>query len=227
MLKRGDDMDTKKIQLVTFDLDGTMLDDEWAHAEANRRLGIKLGVDHTRLGRLTGYSVRRRWEELCRLADVEADIEEIAREHFAITLEIVKAERIPEAPSLTPTLQTLRERGYRMAIVSSSDESFVREVADYLKVTPYIDFFVTQNQVKNLKPAPDIYQYALAQAGVPACCAVGVEDSEPGTLALHRAEMFTVGFLNEGKNHQVLEQTDAQIQRMDQLLPLLEQLEQD
>ena len=161
-------MDTKKIQLVTFDLDGTMLDDEWAHAEANRRLGIKLGVDHTRLGRLTGYSVRRRWEELCRLAGVEADIEEIAREHFAITLEIVKAERIPEAPGLTPTLQTLRERGYRMAIVSSSDESFVREVADYLKVTPYIDFFVTQNQVKNLKPAPDIYQYALAQAGVPA-----------------------------------------------------------
>lgn len=184
-------------------------------------------MDHTRLGRLTGYSVRRRWEELCRLAGVEADIEEIAREHFAITLEIVKAERIPEAPGLTPTLQTLRERGYRMAIVSSSDESFVREVADYLKVTPYIDFFVTQNQVKNLKPAPDIYQYALAQAGVPACCAVGVEDSEPGTLALHRAEMFTVGFLNEGKNHQVLEQTDAQIQRMDQLLPLLEQLEQD
>ena len=45
-------MDTKKIQLVTFDLDGTMLDDEWAHAEANRRLGVKLGVDHTRLGRL-------------------------------------------------------------------------------------------------------------------------------------------------------------------------------
>ena len=72
-------MDTKKIQLVTFDLDGTMLDDEWAHAEANRRLGVKLGVDHTRLGRLTGYSVRKRWEELCRLAGVEADIEEIAR----------------------------------------------------------------------------------------------------------------------------------------------------
>lgn len=91
-------MDTKKIQLVTFDLDGTMLDDEWAHAEANRRLGVKLGVDHTRLGRLTGYSVRKRWEELCRLAGVEADIEEIAREHFDITLEIVKAEGIPEAP---------------------------------------------------------------------------------------------------------------------------------
>lgn len=33
-VEAGDDMDTKKIQLVTFDLDGTMLDDEWAHAEA-------------------------------------------------------------------------------------------------------------------------------------------------------------------------------------------------
>lgn len=37
-------MDTKKIQLVTFDLDGTMLDDEWAHAlRQTRRLGVKRG----------------------------------------------------------------------------------------------------------------------------------------------------------------------------------------
>lgn len=60
-----------------------------------------------------------------------------------------------------------------MAIVSSSDEPFVRAVADYLGVTSYIDFFVTQNQVKNLKPAPDIYRYALAQAGVSADCCSG------------------------------------------------------
>lgn len=215
----------QKIQLVTFDLDGTMLDDEWAHAEANRRLGVKLGIDHTRLGRLTGYSVRMRWAELCRLAGIEADIEQIAREHFAITLDIVQTERIPESPGLTPALRALREGGYRTAVVSSSDESFVRAVVDYLGVTPYVDFFVTQNQVKNLKPAPDIYRYALAQAGVPASRAVGVEDSEPGTQALHRAGIFTVGYLNEGKNQQNLEQTDARIQRMDQLLSLLEKLE--
>ena len=36
-------MDTKKIQLVTFDLDGTMLDDEMGACRANRRLGVKLG----------------------------------------------------------------------------------------------------------------------------------------------------------------------------------------
>ena len=29
---------TRRFDLITFDLDVTMLDDEWAHGEANRRM---------------------------------------------------------------------------------------------------------------------------------------------------------------------------------------------
>ena len=105
-------MQTKNaIQLVTFDLDGTMLDDEWAHAEANRRIGERLGVDHTRLGKLTGYSVRLRWQELCRQAGLSVDIEELADEHFQITLDLLREAGTAEAPGLTETLSMLKADG--------------------------------------------------------------------------------------------------------------------
>ena len=90
----------RRFHLVTFDLDGTMLNDEWAHAEANWRIGAKLGIDCTALGDMTGYSVRTRWQALCRQADVTADVEEIARDHFRITLEIIRQARIPESAGL-------------------------------------------------------------------------------------------------------------------------------
>ena len=77
-----------------------------------------------------------------------------------------------------------------MALVSSSDREFVRAMTDYLGVTDRMDLFVTAEQVRRLKPEPDLYLEALRQAGVPAARALGVEDSIPGCQALHRAGIY-------------------------------------
>ena len=212
---------TRRFDLITFDLDGTMLDDEWAHGEANRLMGQHLGIDHTQLGPMTGYSVRMRWQELCRCTGRDLDLEQLAEEHFRLTLEILKKSDVREAPGLTPTLRALKAEGCPIAVVSSSDEWFVREVTDLLGLTPYLDFFVTQNQVQRLKPDPECYLTAQRLAGVPGHRALGVEDSTPGCQALRRAGMYSVGFLNGGKNTQVLEDTDATIGEMTELLSLL------
>lgn len=212
---------TRRFDLITFDLDGTMLDDEWAHGEANRRMGQRLAIDHTQLGPMTGYSVRMRWQELCKCTGRDLDVDQLAEEHFRLTLEIIKESRVPEAPGLTSTLQALKADSCSIAVVSSSDEWFVRDVTDYLHVMPYLDFFVTKDQVSQLKPAPESYLTAQRLAGVPAHRALGVEDSTPGCQALRRAGMYSVGFLNGGKNTQALEDTDTTIQRMEELLSLL------
>ena len=96
-----------------------------------------------------------------------------------------------------------------------------KEVTDLLGLTSYPDFFVTQNQVQRLKPDPESYLTAQRLAGVPAHRALGIEDSTPGCQALRRAGMYSVGFLNGGKNTQALEDTDATIDQMEELLSLL------
>ncbi len=215
----------RTIRLVTFDLDGTMLDDEWAHAEANRRISERLGLDDTLLGKMTGYPVRLRWRELCRAAGVEADIESLAQEHFRITAELVEEAGVPAAPGLMATMQALKEQGYIVAVVSSSDGPFVKAMTDRLGVSAYIDHFVSQEQVEELKPAPDIYWKAQGLAGVRPEQSIGIEDSEPGCLALRRAGMYTIGFRDEGRNQQVLEDVDTWIDRMEELFPILERLQ--
>ena len=97
---------TRRFDLITFDLDGTMLDDEWAHGEANRRMGQRLGIDHTQLGPMTGYSVRMRWQELCRCTGRDLDVEQLAEEHFRLTLEVIK-----EAGSSGPDRHSARAEG--------------------------------------------------------------------------------------------------------------------
>ena len=99
---------------------------------------------------MTGYSVRMRWQELCKCTGRDLDVDQLAEEHFRLTLEIIKESRVPEAPGLTSTLQALKADSCSIAVVSSSDEWFVRDVTDYLHVTPYLDFFVTKDQVSSL-----------------------------------------------------------------------------
>lgn len=215
----------RRLQLVTFDLDGTMLDDEWAHAKANGRIAAQLGIDPALLGDMTGYSVRTRWESICRQAGVSADVETIARTHFRITLEIIRQARVAESPGLTQTLRALRKAGYTLAVVSSSDEDFVRAVTEYLGVAELLDCFVTQNQVAVLKPAPDIYRKVQALTGIPAEAALGVEDSAPGCQALRAAGMYAVGFTDGGRNLQDLSCADMRIACMQELLPLIQRLQ--
>lgn len=94
-------MDTKKIQLVTFDLDGTMLDDEWAHARGKPPPGCQAGGGSYPLGAADRLFRAETLGGIVPPGRCGGRIEEIAREHFDITLEIVKAEGIPEAPGLT------------------------------------------------------------------------------------------------------------------------------
>lgn len=217
--------DNKQIKLVAFDMDGTMLDNEWAHARANEQIARELGVELPQNVRPCGYSVREYWQSICQNEGIQADVEQLAQQHFQKTMDVIKEAKVPEMPGLGRVLRSLKESGRQVAITSSSDESFVREVADYLGVTPYIDFFVTKDQVTRLKPAPDIYLEALRLAGVKAEQALGVEDSVPGCRALREAGLHSVGFLNEGSNFQGDRlESDYRIERMDELYTLVENL---
>lgn len=223
--KGSEDMEKTKGRLVAFDMDGTMVDDEWAHTEANRLIAQEMGLPAEE--EKPGFSVRMGWERRLARLGITADVEAIARDHFRRTLELVKKARTPEAPGLTAALDYLTDRGWTVALVSSSDGSFVRGMTDYLGVTDKIHFFVTAEQVQRLKPEPDLYLEALRLAGVPAARALGVEDSTPGCQALHRAGMYAVGFLNQGRNPEKLEEADVRVDTMDQLIPLLERMERE
>lgn len=214
--------------MITFDLDGTIIDDEWAHAQAKTEIAASLGVyEDLQLDYYTGRSNRLFWESVCRRSREPADIEQLVDRQFRRVLELLRQTGQPEAPGLTQTLQLLKKDGITVAVTSGSNNFFVDDLLEYLKITQFVDAKVTKDHVHAVKPDPDIYLAAQRITGVEACCSLGVEDSQPGCQALHSAGMLSVGFTNGGKNPQSLEGADFRIAEMTELFPLLRQITGD
>ena len=75
-----------------------------------------------------------------------------------------------------PALQAAKARGRRLVVVSNWDVS-LHEVLDRLELTPFLDGVVTSAQAGTRKPAPAIFEQALAIADAGAGDAVHVGDS--------------------------------------------------
>jgi putative hydrolase of the HAD superfamily len=75
-----------------------------------------------------------------------------------------------------PFLRTLRSRGIKIAIVSNCDEN-TRDLLVELGVAALADALVLSNEVGAVKPAAEIYQYALDKLGVTAESALFVDNN--------------------------------------------------
>lgn len=214
------------LKLVTFDLDGTIIDDEWAHSKAKTEISQTLGAaGELDLDYYVGRSNRMFWAHVLEKFSLPAqDIEVLVGKQFSLVAKYVKEAKQPEAPGLTEVLKYLKQRGYTTAVASGSDVSFVDEILNYLGLLDLFDVKVTKDHVHRVKPDPDIYLAAQRLSGIPGRLALGVEDSSSGCMALKNAGMISVGFTDGGKNRQDLSGADHRIDTMLDLIPVLERI---
>lgn len=215
------------LKLVTFDLDGTIIDDEWAHARAKADIAKKLGAEgDLDLEYYVGRSNRLFWAHVIEKFGLpEQNIEELVEQQFTLVAQYVQEVRQPESPGLTELLNYLKQNGYTTAVTSGSDVSFVDKILEYLGVLKLFDVKVTKNDVHAVKPDPDIYLTAQRFADIDGCHAIGIEDSTSGCMALKRAGMLSVGFTDNNKNPQDLSGADHRINTLSELIPILESIQ--
>lgn len=102
----------------------------------------------------------------------------------------------PLRPGVVEYLQTARRRGLRLAVASSSSRAWVEGHLRQRDLWPFFDCLRCADDVAQTKPAPDLYQAALAALGVSPREAVALEDSPNGVLAAKRAGLFCVAVPN-------------------------------
>lgn len=187
--------------LIIFDLDGTLVDSETL---ANRVFyeklvarGLDARFDLARVTRdFTGLTVPKCLDlarEVYGLPDMadgfEADLREATYAAYRESLV-----PIPGVPAMLQQLQQPK-------CVASS--SVLEKIAYSLELTGLLPHFgkhlFSVQQVKEAKPAPDVFFYAAEQMGgiAPAACAV-VEDSLPGATAGIRAGMNVFVYRPDG-----------------------------
>lgn len=122
------------------------------------------------------------------------------------------------------TLQQLKKRGLKIAIVSAKDKKTIQKIAEQYDFLKYIDMIVGEHEVINLKPHPDQVQMVLDVLGIAATDTLYIGDNLIDGLTAERASVdflaLTTGTTTE---HQFKEITTIGIvSRLKELLVYIE-----
>ena len=86
-------------------------------------------------------------------------------------------------PYIEELLKYLKDSNYKVAVASSSNMNHIINNMEKTGLKKYIDEFASGAEVKNGKPAPDVFLLAAKRLGVkPEECLV-LEDSKAGVMA--------------------------------------------
>lgn len=188
----------KRYKAVIFDLYGTLID-ELMHPEANRRtydrkrdeMADMLGVDRNGFSRewsnasherMTGGlpSTSATLRHICEQLGVEPDEGRIEAAS-EIRLEYSRRSLVPR-PGVVETLATLRDRGYRVGLISNCTEE-VSRLWESTLFAPLFDYAILSFDVGLAKPDHRIYKLATEKLRVAANECLYVGDGNDGELS--------------------------------------------
>lgn len=171
------------ISAVLFDLDGVLLDFVEGHFlslnEALERCGFPPISREDHSSRFNGLPTRTKLKMLGLDPD---DIERVNKEKQVITADVIRR-TIKRDERLIELLGSLWSHHYLLGCCSNSVSSTVEAALRCLGIYDFFQCALSNEDVKNPKPHPEIYLKACATLAVPPYRCVVVEDNENGKRA--------------------------------------------
>ncbi|WP_182046856.1 HAD family hydrolase [Curtobacterium sp. ME26] len=182
---------------VLFDIDGTLVDSNYAHVDAWWRAFRAAGesVDAWRVHRAIGMDSGRLLEEL--LPDASDEVRDQAKQfHTAYYSEHMPQLRL--LPGARELLEAVADAGHAVVLATSAPESELSVLRELLDASAWVTAETSSEDVEEAKPAPGIIQVALDKVGVAADRAVMVGDAmwdveSSGTVGLPCVGVMTGG----------------------------------
>lgn len=176
------------IKLVLFDLDGVLIDAKQIHYEAlNEALGLTYAIsadEHTNI--YDGRKTREKLEMLTSKKGLPQSLhDKIYNLKQKITIEkISKLKQIDEIKSLFVELE---KEGYSIGVCTNSIRRTVLTALSKTNLIEHCSIILSNEDVKNSKPHPEIYWKAMSMMGVLPEETLIIEDSPPGLLSASRS----------------------------------------
>ncbi|MDR2123608.1 MAG: HAD family phosphatase [Desulfovibrio sp.] len=174
------------IKAVLFDMDGVLIEaKDWHYEALNKALSL-FGYEINRFEHLTGYDGLPTRNKLKRLSLEKGLPEEL---HYFIN-EMKQQYTISMIHNLCRprfnheyALSRLKADGYRLAVGSNSVRLSIEMMLYHAKLTQYFEFMLSNEDVRNSKPDPEMYLKSMEKMGLlPEECLI-VEDNENGIKA--------------------------------------------
>ena len=188
------------IKAVIFDMDGVLIDSEACYLQFDLDFARTKNPDVTidQLYGMVGASKEEAWTIFARAINNGQTWEELRSEFRASTDVFSHMDyRAIFRSEVTDILKLLKEKGYGIALASSTQTDIIMRVLNENQITSYFDTIVSGSQFRESKPNPEIYFYTADQLGVaPGECLV-IEDSTLGITAASRAGMNIAALIDD------------------------------
>jgi beta-phosphoglucomutase-like phosphatase (HAD superfamily) len=174
------------IKAIIFDMDGVLIDAKEWHFEALNRALTLFGMAISRYDHLVTYDGLPTKTKL-RMLSLERGLPEalhgfINEMKQIYTMEVIYAKCKPVFHHQF-ALSRLKAEGYRMAVCSNSIRNTIAMMLERAELLPFLEFFLSNQDVTAPKPAPDMYLKAIERMGLrPDECLI-VEDNPNGIKA--------------------------------------------
>jgi HAD superfamily hydrolase (TIGR01509 family) len=175
-----------KIKAVLFDMDGVLIDaKDWHYEALNQALAI-FGMEINRYDHLVTYDglpTKKKLEMLTLERGLPRALHGFIndmKQEFTFQLGYAKCK-----PTFTHqyALSHLKTQGYRMASCSNSIRKTMEILFERSALTDYFEFYLSNQDVKESKPHPEMYIAAMQKMGLqPNECLI-LEDNENGIKA--------------------------------------------
>ncbi len=178
------------IKAVIFDMDGVLIDAKDWHFEAlNRALG-HFGFEisrHDHLVTFDGLPTKKKLDMLTKERGLPASLHSFLNElKQAYTTEAIHTRCKPTFQHEF-ALSNLRSRGYRLAVASNSVRNTVELMMKKSALDQYLDLILSNQDVQQGKPSPEIYLKAMSLLGIAPKEALVLEDNEHGIASARAA----------------------------------------
>ena len=184
-----------KIKAVVFDMDGVLIDaKEWHYDALNKALNV-FGEEIQRGEHISIFDGLPTKTKLALLSEygripngIHTFLNELKQKY---TMEITASHCRPNFIHQY-ALSKLKSEGYKLAVASNSIRNTVRTMMELSALMPYLDFYLSNEDVKKPKPSPDIYLTALQKLELEANEVVVLEDNNHGLEAARAANCNTL-----------------------------------
>jgi len=187
------------IKLVIFDLDGVLVDSCDIHFHALNCALMECGyesIEYTE--HIEKYNGKPTNTKLCMLSD-EKGVEK--RDHLKIwklkqkkTQELIK--KYTPDTRIVEILKSFKDEGYLLYCASNSIWNTVKIILHKKGFLEYIDYFISNEDVRQPKPNPEMYYNCLKRANVSLTETLIIEDSLVGYYSAIQTEAHVLKIKN-------------------------------
>jgi beta-phosphoglucomutase len=174
------------IKAVIFDMDGVLIEaKDWHYESLNKALSF-FGQEISRYDHLItfdGLPTKKKLAMLSEVGDLPYDLHNLINDlKQRFTMEIIYSKCKPLFFHQY-ALSKLKENNFKLVVCSNSIRNTIQVMMERSNLLGYLDFFLSNQDVINGKPDPEIYNKAIQELGLlPNECLI-LEDNENGINA--------------------------------------------